>query len=48
MAESRTNNVNTIRERISETLYEVDAPAVAAAILERLLAGDLLTNEAKR
>ena len=48
MAESRTNNVNTIRDRIVQSHYEVNAAAVAAAIIERLLAGNLLTNDAER
>jgi hypothetical protein len=39
------NNVNLIRERISQSEYEVKPDAVAAAILERLLAGKLLPNE---
>jgi anti-sigma28 factor (negative regulator of flagellin synthesis) len=45
MAQSRMKNVNVIRESISQSEYEVNAAAVAAAIVERLLAGKLLPNE---
>jgi anti-sigma28 factor (negative regulator of flagellin synthesis) len=48
MTDSRTNNVNTISERISKSHYEVNSSAVAAAILERLLAGNLIPNELTR
>jgi hypothetical protein len=48
MADSRTNNVKVIRERISDSGYEVNTTAVATAILERLLAGKLVPNELTR
>jgi hypothetical protein len=49
MADSRMNNVNVIRDRVSSgSGYEVNAAAVAAAILERLLAGQLIPNELNR
>jgi hypothetical protein len=48
MADSRTNNVKVIRERISGSGYEVNTTAVATAILERLLAGKLVPNELTR
>lgn len=40
--------MKTISDRISQSHYEVNASAVAAAILERLLAGKLVPNELKR
>ena len=48
MTDSRTNTVKTISDRISQSHYEVDSSAVAAAILERLLAGKLIPNELRR
>ncbi len=48
MTDSRTNTVKTISDRISKSHYEVNSTAVAAAILERLLAGKLIPNELKR
>ena len=48
MTDSRMNNVKTISDRISKSHYEVDSSAVAAAILERLLAGKLIPNELNR
>ena len=48
MTDSRMNNVKTISDRITESHYEVNSSAVAAAILERLLAGKLIPNELKR
>ena len=48
MTDSRMNNVKTISDRITKSHYEVDTSAVAAAIVERLLAGNLLPNEFKR
>jgi anti-sigma28 factor (negative regulator of flagellin synthesis) len=48
MTDSRTNTVNTISDRISKSHYEVDSSAVAAAILERLLAGNIIPNELNR
>jgi len=38
MADSRTEKVNSLRERIQREQYQVDPPAVAAAIVERLIA----------
>lgn len=40
--------MKTISDRISKSHYEVNSTAVAAAILERLLAGKLIPNELKR
>jgi anti-sigma28 factor (negative regulator of flagellin synthesis) len=48
MSDSRMNNVNVIRDRISQAHYEVNPNAVASAILERLLSGNLVPNELKR
>ena len=48
MADSRMNNVTVIRDRVSGPGYEVNAPAVAAAIIERLLSGKLVPNEFRR
>ncbi len=48
MTESRTNNVTIISERISKSHYEVNSSAVAAAIVERLLAGKIIPNELRR
>ena len=48
MTDSRTNTVHIISERISKSHYEVNSSAVAAAILERLLAGNLIPNELNR
>lgn len=48
MTEPRTNNVKIISERISSAHYHVDSSAVAAAIVERLLAGNLIPNELRR
>ncbi len=48
MTESRTNNVNIISDRISKSHYEVNSSAVAAAIVERLLAGKIIPNELRR
>ena len=48
MTDSRMNNVKTISDRITKSHYEVNSSAVAAAIVERLLAGNLLPNELQR
>lgn len=48
MTESRMNNVKLISDRISSSHYEVNSTAVAAAILERLLSGNLVPNELRR
>ncbi len=37
-----------ISERISKSHYEVNSSAVAAAIVERLLAGKIIPNELRR
>lgn len=42
MAESRTTEMNQIRERLEREQYQVDTRAVAGALLERLLAGSVL------
>ena len=46
--DSRMNTVKSISDRISKSHYEVNSSAVAAAILERLLAGRLVPNELDR
>jgi hypothetical protein len=48
MTDSRMNNVKVISDRISKSHYEVNTSAVAAAIVERLLAGNLIPNELNR
>ena len=48
MTDSRMNDVKLISERISKESYEVNSGAVAAAIVERLLAGNLIPNELNR
>ena len=37
-----------IRARVEQAGYQVNAAAVAAAIIERLLAGSLLADEVQR
>ena len=39
MADSRMEHVEQIRERVQRNQYTVDASAVAAAIVERLMDG---------
>ncbi len=48
MTDSRTNDVKPISDRISQAHYEVNSSAVAQAILDRLLSGNLLPNELRR
>jgi hypothetical protein len=48
MTDSRMNHVKLISERISKSHYEVNSKAVAAAIVERLLANNLVPNELRR
>ena len=48
MTDSRMNNVKLISDRISKSHYEVNSSAVAAAILDRLLANNLVPNELNR
>lgn len=48
MTEPRTDDVKLISDRISQAHYEVNSRAVAAAIVERLLAGNLTPNELNR
>lgn len=38
-AESRMTKMNEIRERLERDQYEIDAQAIAQALVERLLAG---------
>lgn len=42
------NHLNEIRERIEREQYEVDASAVATAIVRRLLEGGMLALPAGR
>jgi len=44
---SRTTEVELMRERLKKSGYQVDATAVAGAILERLLAGGLTPPDPK-
>ncbi len=48
MTDSRTNDVKLISDRIHQAHYEVNSKAVAQAILDRLLAGNLVPNELRR
>ena len=48
MVNSRMSNVEKIRARVDRAHYEVNTAAVAAAIVDRLLAGRLLANEVNR
>jgi len=46
--QKRMSNVESIRARVETAHYTVDATAVAAAIVARLLAGRVLATEIRR
>jgi hypothetical protein len=48
MAQSRTMEVEKMRQRLKKSGYDVDPRLVAAAILDRLAAGGVAPTERKR
>jgi hypothetical protein len=48
MAQSRTMEVEQMRERLKKSGYDVDPRLVAAAILERLAAGGVAPSDRKQ
>jgi hypothetical protein len=48
MAQSRTMEVEKMRERLKKSGYDVDPRLVAAAILERLTAGGVAPGDRKQ
>jgi len=48
MAQSRTTEVEMMRERLKKSGYDVDPRLVAAAILDRLAAGGVAPSDRRR